>query len=142
MLAPKKIVHKKVHKISSRRGTLQRGSTLIHDGFGLKAIDSNWLTSRQIEAARMSISRRTKGGVVHTRVFPSIPVTKKGLAVPMGSGVGGIEYFMFPVKPGRVIFEVSGLNDNEAMVTEALRIAAHKLPFRCKIVSKKKNIFL
>ena len=140
MLAPKRIVHKKVHKPSTRHGTLQRGSTLEIGTIGLKAITSCWLTSRQIEAARMSISRRTKGGVVHTRVFPSQPVTAKGLNMPMGKGVGAIDYFMFPVKPGRIIFEVSGIED-ESIVREAFRIAAHKLPFRCKIISKKTTLF-
>jgi large subunit ribosomal protein L16 len=102
--------------------------------FGLKATSSSWLTSRQIEAARKVISRRCKGGKVYIRVFPLRPVTAKGLNIPMGSGVGSIEYFMFPVKPGRVIFEVSGIS--EEVVKEAFRIASHKLPFTTKFVTR------
>lgn len=134
MLTPKRIVHKKVHKPSTRKGTLKRGSTLVYGDFGLKATSSSWLTSRQIESARKVISRRTKGGKVYIRVFPSTPVTQKGLNMPMGKGVGSIEYFMFPVKPGRVIFEVVGVPEDVAR--EAFRIAAHKLPFKCKIITK------
>lgn len=141
MLAPKRIVHKKVHKPSTRRGTLKRGATLEHGDFGLKATTACWLTARQIESARMVISRRTKGGKVHTRVFPSQPVTAKGLNMPMGKGVGSIDYFMFPVKPGRIIFEVSGI-ENEEQVREAFRVAAHKLPFKCKFISKKSTLFI
>lgn len=135
MLAPKRIVHKKVHKLSKRHGTLKRGSTLVYGDYGLKALDSVWLTSRQIEAARQVISRKCKGGKVYTRVFPSQPVTSKGLGTPMGSGAGAIDYFMFPVKPGRIIFEVSGIAD-PAIVADAFRVAGHKLPFRSKVVSK------
>jgi len=135
MLAPKKIVHKKVHKPSTRRGTLKRGSTIAYGEYALKAVSTSWLTSRQIEAARMSISRRCKAGKVFIRVFPDKPVTSKGLNMSMGKGAGAIDRFMFPVKPGRIIFEVSGVP--EPVVREALRIAAHKLPFRCKFISKK-----
>ena len=136
MLAPKRIVHKKVHKVSTRHGTGKRGSFLVYGDYGLKATSTSWLTSRQIEAARQSISRKCKGGKVFTRVFPSTPVTSKGLGTPMGSGVGAINYFMFPVKPGRIIFEVSGIA-NEEIVKDAFRVAAHKLPFTTKMVSKK-----
>lgn len=134
MLTPKKIVHKKVHKPSTRKGTLKRGSTLAYGEFGLKATASCWLTSRQIESARKSISRRCKIGKVFIRVFPDKPVTVKGLNIPMGKGVGAINYFMYNVKPGRIIFEVSGIPEAEAK--EAFRIAAHKLPFTCKFVTK------
>ena len=136
MLTPKRIVHKKVfNKLGQkRRGTLKRGSTLIYGDFGLKATTSSWLTSRQIESARRVISRRCKGGKVYIRVFPSRPVTQKALNVPMGVGVGSLEYFMFPVKPGRIIFEVKGVP--EERVREAFRIASHKLPFLTKIVTK------
>lgn len=134
MLAPKRIVHKKVHKLSKRHGTLKRGSTLVYGDYGLKAMQSSWLTSRQIEAARQSISRACKGGKVFTRVFPSQPVTGKGLGTPMGSGVGAIDYFMFPVKPGRIIFEVSGITDF-AIIQNAFRIASNKLPFTTRTVS-------
>lgn len=135
MLTPRKIVHKKVHKPSTRKGTLKRGSTLAYGEFGLKATKSSWLTSRQIESARKAISRRCKDGKVIIRVFPDKPVTAKGLNIPMGKGVGAIDYFMFPVQPGRIIFEVSGVEED--IVREAFRIAAHKLPFTCKVISKK-----
>lgn len=141
MLAPKRIIHKKVHKPSKRMGTLQRGSKIVSGKWALKATSSSWLTSRQIEAARMSIARRTKGGKVFIRVFPHTPVTAKGLNMPMGKGVGAIDYFMFPVQPGRIIFEVDGDDLKDEDVREALRIASHKLPFTTKIISKEDNVF-
>lgn len=139
MLTPKKIVHRKVFNIygQTRRGQLKRGSYLSNGDFGLKAISSSWLTSRQIESARKVISRRCKGGKVYIRVFPFRPVTSKGTNFTMGSGVGTIDYFMFPVKPGRIIFEVSGVSMSVAK--EAMRIAAHKLPFKCKFITRNQN---
>jgi large subunit ribosomal protein L16 len=136
MLTPKRIVHRKVYNRygQSRRGSMNRGSTLINGDIGLMATETNWLTSRQIEAARKVISKRCKGGKVYIRVFPSRPVTGKGLGAVMGSGVGSIDYFMFPVKPGRIIFEVRGIAEEK--VKEAFRIAGHKLPFACKVVTK------
>ncbi len=136
MLTPKKIVHKKVfnRKGLTKNGQRHRGSKVAFGQFGLKATTSSWLTSRQIEAARKSISRRCKGGKVYIRVFPSRPVTSKGLNMTMGSGAGSIDYFMFPVKPGRIIFEVSGIP--EELVKEAFRIASHKLPFKTKFVTR------
>jgi large subunit ribosomal protein L16 len=140
MLAPKKIVHRKVFNRygQSRKGMRTRGSTLEHGQFGLKALSSSWLTSRQIEAARKVISRRCKGGKVYIRVFPSRPVTAKGLGAVMGSGTGSIDYFMFPVKPGRIIFEVAGVPEDR--VKEAFRIASHKLPFKTKLVTKNESL--
>jgi large subunit ribosomal protein L16 len=136
MLAPKKIVRKKVFNTygQRRRGTLKRGNKLEYGDFGLKAITSSWVTSRQIESARRVISRRCKGGKVFIRIFPGRPVTQKASNIPMGVGVGSVEYFMFPVKPGRIVFEVSGVE--ESKVREAFRIAAHKLPVQCKIITK------
>lgn len=136
MLTPKKIVHKKVfnRKGLTKNGQRHRGSKVSFGQFGLKATTSSWLTSRQIEAARKSISRRCKGGKVYIRVFPSRPVTSKGLNMTMGTGAGSIDYFMFPVKPGRIIFEVSGIS--EEVVKEAFRIASHKLPFKTKFVTR------
>lgn len=136
MLAPKKIVHKKVfnRKGLTRNGQRIRGSYLANGDFALKALTSSWLTSRQIESARRVISRRCKGGKVYIRVFPFRPVTAKGSNATMGTGVGAIDYFMYPVKPGRIIFEVSGVS--EEIAKEALRIAAHKLPFRCKFITR------
>ena len=136
MLAPKRIVHKHVFNTYGQRrhGTLMRGAKVVNGEFGLKATTSSWLTSRQIEAARKVISKYCKGGKVFIRVFPSRPVSSKGLGAPMGTGVGSIDYFMFPVKPGRIIFEASGVSEEK--IREAFRIAAHKLPFKCKIVGK------
>jgi large subunit ribosomal protein L16 len=136
MLTPKRIVHKKVYNKlgQKRRGTLKRGSVLEYGDYGLKATTSSWLTSRQIESARRVISRRCKGGKVYIRVFPSRPVTQKAANVPMGTGVGSLEYFMFPIKPGRIVFEVKGVAEDK--VREAFRIASHKLPFMTKIVTK------
>ena len=136
MLAPKKIVRKKVFNRfgQKRHGMLTRGSELELGDYGLKATSTSWLTSRQIEAARKASSRRCKGGQVYIRVFPSRPVTSKGLNSVMGSGTGSIDYFMFPVKPGRIIFEVRGIPFDR--VKEAFRIASHKLPFGTKVVTK------
>jgi len=137
MLTPKKIVHRKVYNKygQKRRGTLMRGSKIEKGEFALKATGSAYLTARQIESARRVISRRCKGGKVYIRVFPSRPVTQKALNAPMGVGVGSIEYFMFNVKPGRIIFEVAGVAEDK--VREAFRIASHKLPFSCKVISNK-----
>jgi large subunit ribosomal protein L16 len=136
MLTPKKIVHKKIfnRKGLTKNGQRHRGSKVAFGQYGLKATTSSWLTSRQIEAARKAISRRCKGGKVFIRVFPSRPVTSKGLNMTMGSGAGSIDYFMFPVKPGRIIFEVSGIS--EELVKDAFRIASHKLPFKTKFVTR------
>ncbi len=139
MLAPKKIVHKKIFNRFglNRNGQRIKGSTLAYGDFGLKATKSSWLTSRQIESARKVISRRCKGGKIYIRVFPSRPVTAKGLNSPMGSGAGAVDYFMFPVKPGRIIFEVQGVTREIAQ--EAFRIAAHKLPFTCKFITREES---
>lgn len=140
MLTPKKIVHRKVFNRygQTRRGTLLRGSTLVNGELGLKAMSTNWLSSRQIESARRVISRRCKGAKIYIRVFPSRPVTKKASNIPMGVGTGSLEYFMFPVKPGRIIFEVSGVAEDK--IREAFRIAGHKLPFKTKIISRHDNL--
>lgn len=141
MLTPKKIVHKKVFNRYGlkRKGQLNRGAALVFGEFGLKATSSSWLTSRQIESARRVISRRCKGAKIYIRVFPTRPVTSKGLNSTMGSGVGSIDYFMFPVKPGRIIFEVRGTTEEK--VKEAFRIAGHKLPFSTKIINKE-SVFI
>lgn len=136
MLAPKKIVHRKVFNKygQKRRGQCLRGSTISYGDFGLKATSSSWLTGRQIEAARRVISRRCKGAKIYIRVFPSRPVTGKALGTPMGSGTGSIDYFMFPVKPGRIIFEIKGVSEEKAK--EAFKVASYKLPFTTKFVTK------
>lgn len=136
MLAPKRIPHKKVYNRygQNRRGMCSRGNQLTIGEFGLMAMSTSWVTSRQIEAARRVISRRTKGSKIIIRIFPSRPVTGKGLGAVMGSGTGAIDYFMFPVKPGRLIFEIRGASREK--VVEAFRIAGCKLPVLTKMVSK------
>jgi len=135
MLSPKKIVHRKVFNRlgQKRKGQRKRGSYLAFGSIGLKATSSSWLTSRQIEAGRKVLSRRCKGAKITIRVFPWRPVTAKGLNATMGSGTGSIEYFMFPVKPGRIIYEIQGANYDVAK--QALKVASYKLPFTTKVIS-------
>jgi len=139
MLAPKKVPNKKVYNkyAKKRYGTLKRGSLVSFGEIGLMATTSSWVTSRQIEAARKVIAKRCKIGKIYIRIFPSRPVTAKGQNTPMGSGVGGIDYFMFPVHPGRILFEVKGVDEN--ILKEAFRIASHKLPIKTKIVNKEET---
>ncbi|GAB4144562.1 MAG: 50S ribosomal protein L16 [Patescibacteria group bacterium] len=135
MQAPKRIPHRKVHNKRSRKGLASRGTFVAFGEYGLKATESGWLTARQIEAARRSISRRSKGGKVFIRVFADQPVTNHGSESVMGSGAGSLDYFMTPVRPGQVIFEVSGIAED--IVSEGFRIAGHKLPFKTKMVHKR-----
>lgn len=136
MLAPKKIVHRKVfnRQGQTKRGMCNRGNKLVFGDFGLMATSTSWITSRQIEAARRVISRRTKGAKLLIRIFPSRPVTSKGVGIPMGAGVGSIDHFMFPVKPGRIMFEIKG--STKEKILEAFRIAGHKLPVSVRIIDK------
>lgn len=135
MQAPKKVQHRKVHNKRSRKGNASRGAFVAFGEFGLKATESGWLTARQIESARRCISRRSKGGKVFIRVFPDVPVTNHGSESVMGSGAGSLDYFMFPVRPGQIIFEVSGIDRDG--VAEGFRIAGHKLPFKTKMVGRR-----
>jgi large subunit ribosomal protein L16 len=112
-----------------------RGNKLDFGSFGLKSLETCWLTSRQIEAARRAMTHfMQRGGKVWIRVFPSKPVTKKGAEVGMGGGKGAVDHFVFPLKPGHVIFEIDGLAKETAQ--EALRLAAHKLPVSTRIISR------
>jgi len=135
MQAPKKILHRKVHNKRSRKGNATRGYTVAFGEFGLKATEAGWLTARQIEAARRCISRRSKGGKVYIRVFADQPVTNHGSESVMGSGAGSLDYFMTPIRPGQIIFEVTGIA--KEAVAEGFRIAGHKLPFLTKMVAKR-----
>jgi large subunit ribosomal protein L16 len=135
MQAPKRIPHRKVHNKRSRSGNASRGNFVAFGEYGLKATEAGWLTARQIESARRCISRRSKGGKVYIRVFADTPVSNHGSESTMGSGAGSLDYFMFPVRPGQIIFEVSGIS--QELVTEGFRIAGHKLPFKSKIVKKR-----
>jgi large subunit ribosomal protein L16 len=116
-------------------GKAIRGSTITYGDFGLVALEPSWIKSNQIEAARIAMTRFIKrGGKVWIKIFPDKPVTEKPAETRMGSGKGSPEYWVAVVKPGRVMFELGGVE--EAAAREALRLAAHKLPIRCKIVSK------
>lgn len=136
MLMPKKTKYRKSHK--GRRltkGVANRGHVLSFGDYGLKSLEQNWITSRQIESARKTISRHIKKqGKLWIRIFPSKPITKKGAEVPMGGGKGAVEYYVVPIKPGTIIFEITGLD--EELSKKVLKSASHKLPVKTRIVSK------
>lgn len=136
MLVPKKVKHRKWFKGRSKGREVElRGTTVAFGSFGLKALESYWVTSRQIEAARKTITHAMKRrGKLWIRIFPDKPITKKPPEVTMGAGKGAVEYYVFPVKPGRVLFEVDGVTDEVAR--EALRLAGHKMPVKTVIVKK------
>lgn len=132
MLAPKKIKFRKMQK-GRMNGKAYRGSSLTLGEYGLKALEPGWVTSRQIEAARIAITRFVKrGGQVWTRIFPDKPITKKPAETRMGKGKGNPEYWVAVVKPGRIMYEMDGVTADVAQ--EALRLAAHKLPVATKMV--------
>ena len=134
MLLPKRVKHRKVQR-GKRRGLAIRGSKLSFGEFGIKATECGWLTSRQIEAARIAITRHVKrGGKIWINVFPDKPITKKPLEVRMGKGKGAPEAWVAVVKPGRVMFEIEGVS--EVMAREAMRLAAHKLPIKTTFVQR------
>ena len=136
MLIPKKVKHRKWQKGRSRkRKTETRGITLSFGSFGLQALENAWVSSKQIEAARKTISHFTKrGGKVWMRIFPDKPITKRPPETTMGGGKGSVEYYVFPVRVGRIIFEIDGLSTEIAR--EALRRAGHKLPVKTRVISK------
>jgi len=134
ILLPKKVKHRKWHKGRSR-GVEIRSTQLDFGSYGLKSMGEKWITSRQIEAARRTIIRYLKkGGRVWIRIFPDKPVTKKGTEVPMGGGKGAVDHYVFPIRPGRMIFEIEGISEKEAK--EALEKAGDKLPVKTKFVKK------
>ena len=134
MLLPKRVKYRRVHR-GRLKGKATRGNTVTYGDFGLQALEPAWITSNQIEAARVAMTRYTKrGGKVWIKIFPDKPVTKKALGTRMGSGKGAPEYWVAVVKPGRVMFEIAGVS--EEIAREALRLASHKLPVKCKIVAK------
>ena len=137
MLVPKKVKHRKRHKEMRRlKGVASSGTKVEFGTYGLKTLDPKWLTSRQLEAARRAIIRHLrKGGKMWTRVFPDKPVTKKGLEVPMGGGKGTVDRYVAPVRPGRIIFELDGIE--ESVAREAFSKASDKLPVKTKFVTKK-----
>ena len=134
MLLPKRVKHRKVFR-GRMKGKATRGNTVTYGEYGLMATKPCWITSRQIEAARIAMTRYTRrGGQVWIKIFPDKPVTQKPAETRMGSGKGSPEYWVAVVKPGRVMFEIGGVAEETAR--EALRLAIHKLPIKCKIVSK------
>lgn len=134
MLSPKKVKHRKMMK-GNLKGKAYRGSDLAFGDYGLKATEPHWLTSRQIEAGRIAITRFVKrGGKVWIRVFPDKPITRKPAETRMGSGKGNPEFWVAVIKPGRIIYEMEGVSPEIA--EEALRLAAYKMPFATKIVKR------
>lgn len=137
MLAPKRTKFRKVQK-GRMNGIATRGTRVIDGEFGIQALEAAWITANQIESARVTLSRYTKKvGKTWIKIFPDKPITKKPAETRMGSGKGNPEYFVAVVKPGRIMFEIAGLP--EEVAKEALRKAIHKLPIKCKIVSKKEQ---
>ena len=134
MLMPKRVKYRRVHR-GRLTGKALRGNTVTHGEFGLQALEPAWITSNQIEAARIAMTRFIKrGGQVWIDIFPHKPITEKPAETRMGSGKGSVEYWVAVVKPGRVMFEIAGVAEADAR--EALRLASHKLPCKCKIVKK------
>jgi large subunit ribosomal protein L16 len=134
MLAPKKTKYRKMQR-GKNRGKAQRGATINFGQYGLKSLEHGWITSRQIEAARIAITRHVKrGGKVWIRIFPHKPITLKPAETRMGKGKGNLEYWVAVVKPGTILFELSGIGIEVAK--EAMRLAAHKLPIKTKFVSE------
>ena len=134
MLMPKRTKYRKQQR-GSMKGEAHRGNKISNGEFGLVALESCWLKANQIEAARVAMTRYIKrGGQVWIKVFPDKPVTSKPIGVRMGSGKGAVDFYVAPVKPGRVLFEIAGVPEETAR--EALRLAMHKLPLTCKIASK------
>ena len=134
MLMPKRVKRRRVHR-GRMKGVATKGNTITYGAYGLVAQECGWITSNQIEAARVAMTRSIKrGGKVYIKIFPHKSVTKKPAEVRMGSGKGTLEYWVAVVKPGRVMFEIAGVPEETAR--EALRLAMHKLPCKCKIVSR------
>ena len=137
MLMPKRVKHRRVFR-GRMKGTAQRGNTVTYGDFGLQALEPAWIKSNQIEAARIAMTRYIKrGGNVYIKIFPDKPVTQKPAGVRMGSGKGAPEYWVAVVKPGRVMFEISGVSEETAR--EAMRLAMHKLPVKCKFIKREEG---
>ena len=134
MLMPKKVKFRKVQR-GRRKGKAQTGCTVAFGDFGLKAMETGWVTARQIEAARIAMTRHVKrGGKIWIRIFPDKPVTKKPLETRMGKGKGNPEEWVAVVKPARILYEMEGVE--EPIAREAMRLAAHKLPIRTRFVTR------
>jgi large subunit ribosomal protein L16 len=134
MLMPKKVKHRRVMN-GRMRGKATRGEQISFGDFGLKALEAGWITDRQIEAARIAMTRHVKrGGKIWIRMFPDKPITKKPAETRMGSGKGAPDHWVAVIKPGRVMYEIQGVD--EALAREAFRLAAQKLPIKTKFVSR------
>ena len=137
MLLPKRVKYRRVQR-GRMKGKATRGNKVTYGDYGLQALEPAWITSNQIEAARIAMTRYIKrGGKVWIKIFPDKPVTEKPAETRMGSGKGSPEYWVAVVKPGRVMFELGGIP--EATAKEALRLAANKLPIKCKFVTKEET---
>ncbi len=138
MLLPKRVKYRKQQR-GRMKGAATRGNTVSQGQYGLAAIEPSWITSNQIEAARIAMTRYIKrGGKVWIKIFPDKPVSKKPAGTRMGSGKGAPEYWVAVVKPGRIMFEIADVD--EATAREALRLAAHKLPVKCKFVKREEEV--
>ncbi len=136
MLMPKRVKYRRVHR-GRLKGKAMRGNTLAYGDYGLVALEGAWITSNQIEAARIAMTRYIRrGGQVWIKVFPDKPITEKPAETRMGSGKGSVDHWVAVVKPGRIMFEMNGVA--EEVAREAMRLAMHKLPIKCKFISKAK----
>ena len=134
MLIPKRVIYRRVHR-GRMRGTASRGAEVHFGDFGLQALECCWMTSRQLEAARRAIVHHVKrGGKIWIRVFPDKPVSKKPAETRMGGGKGAPDHWVAVIRPGRVLFEIAGVHEDEAR--EAMRLAAHKLPIRTQFIRR------
>lgn len=137
MLMPKRVKYRRVHR-GRMTGRATRGTKVNYGEYGLMALEPAWITANQIEAARVAMTRFTKrGGQVWIKIFPDKPITEKPAETRMGSGKGSPEYWVSVVKPGRVMFEMGGIPEDDAR--EAMRLAMHKLPIKCKFVKKEEE---
>lgn len=137
MLMPKRVKRRRVHR-GKMKGRAHKGNTITYGEYGLEALEPAWITSNQIEAARIAINRSVKrGGKVWIKIFPHKPVTQKPAETRMGAGKGSPEYWVAVVKPGRIMFEMAGVSEEKAR--EAMRLAMHKLPIKCKFVKKEQE---
>ena len=138
MLLPKRVKYRRVHR-GRLTGKAMRGNKVTYGEFGLVALEPSWITSNQIEAARIAMTRYTKrGGQVWIKIFPDKPITEKPAETRMGSGKGSPEYWVAVVKPGRILFELDEVD--EAVAREALRLAMHKLPIKCKFAVREDSV--
>ncbi|MCI5592394.1 MAG: 50S ribosomal protein L16 [Oscillospiraceae bacterium] len=137
MLLPKRVKHRRVQR-GRLKGKATRGNKVTNGDYGIQALEPAWITSNQIEAARIAMTRHIKrGGKVWIKIFPDKPITEKPAETRMGSGKGSPEYWVAVVKPGRVLFEIAGVDED--LAREALRLAANKLPIKCKFVTKEET---